>query len=248
MVDPIGLVGSVMGIVQVCGKLVSVCYDYRMGVRDAPRDISRILDEVVSVGSIAQQLVKVIESDGAPSLPSLQAMGGHDGTLRRCLVELQDLKATLKLGKASSLGRALAWPLPRADAEKGLQVLAAIKSTLQLALAADNTSSSQNMMEVSNLTRLLPSVEKKITRLSECVAQSDEGKMRFTELIRPLLTVLDLLAELLNQLGGRSQSAKQKQEYRKCAPATGDWLLNTAQYMKWKTNPNNLLWIKGAGK
>ncbi|RDK38109.1 hypothetical protein M752DRAFT_279121 [Aspergillus phoenicis ATCC 13157] len=86
------------------------------------------------------------------------------------------------------------------------------------------------MMEVSNLARLLPSVEKKITKLSGSVAQSDE----------------DLLAELLNQLGGRSQSAKQKQEYRKCAPATGDWLLNTAQYMKWKTNPNNLLWIKGA--
>ncbi|GLA56256.1 hypothetical protein AnigIFM63604_006362, partial [Aspergillus niger] len=227
MVDPIGIVGTLMGIVQVCGKFMSVCYDYRMGVRDAPKDISRILDEVVGVGSIAQQLVKVIESDGAPSLPSLQAMGGNDGTLRRCLVELQDLKASLKLGRASSSRRALAWPLPRADVEKRLQVLATIKSTLQLALAADNT---QNMMEVSNLARLLPSVEKKITKLSGSVAQSDE----------------DLLAELLNQLGGRSQSAKQKQEYRKCAPATGDWLLNTAQYMKWKTNPNNLLWIKGA--
>ncbi|GKZ82270.1 hypothetical protein AnigIFM56816_007078 [Aspergillus niger] len=224
MVDPIGIVGTLMGIVQVCGKLMSVCYEYRMGVRDAPKDISRILDEVVSIGSIAQQLVKVIESDGAPSL---QAMCGDDGTLRRCFVELQDLRASLKLGKASSSRRALAWPLPRADAEKRLQVLATINSTLQLALAADDT---QNIMEVSNLTRLLPSVEKKITTLSESVARSDE----------------DLLAELLNQLGGRSQSAKQEQEYRKCAPATGDWLLNTAQYMKWKTNPNNLLWIKGA--
>ena len=77
MVDPIGIVGTLMGIVQVCGKLMSVCYEYRMGVRDAPKGISRILDEVVGVGSIAQQLVKVIESDGAPSLPSLQAMGGE---------------------------------------------------------------------------------------------------------------------------------------------------------------------------
>lgn len=139
MVDPIGIVGTLMGIVQVCGKLMSVCYEYRMGVRDAPKDISRILDEVVSIGSIAQQLVKVIESDGAPSLPSLQAMGGDDGTLRRCSVELQDLRASLKLGKAFSSRRALAWPLPRADAEKRLQVLATIESMLQLALAADGT-------------------------------------------------------------------------------------------------------------
>ena len=138
MIEPIGLVGTLIGIVQVCGRLVSVCYDYRMGVRNAPQDISRILDEVTSVGSIAQQLVKAVELDDASSLPFLQAMGGDDGTLRRCLVELQDLKASLKLGKASSLRRSLAWPLRRADAETKLQVLATIKSTLQLALAADN--------------------------------------------------------------------------------------------------------------
>lgn len=138
MIEPIGLVGTLIAIVQVCGKLVSVCYDYRMGVRNAPKDISRILDEITSVGSIAQQLVKAVELDDALSLPSLQAMDGDDGTLRRCLVELQDLKASLKLGKTSSLRRALAWPLQRADAETRLQVLATIKSTLQLALAADN--------------------------------------------------------------------------------------------------------------
>ncbi|PKY05541.1 hypothetical protein P168DRAFT_303322 [Aspergillus campestris IBT 28561] len=228
MIEPIGLVGTLIAIVQVCGKLVSVCYDYRMGVRNAPKDISRILDEVTSVGSIAQQLVKAVELDDASSLPSLQAMEGDNGTLRRCLVELQDLKASLRLGKVSSLRRALAWPLQRADAETRLQVLATIKSTLQLALAADNI---QNMMEVLSLTRSLPSVEKKITRLSESVTQSDEDHQ---------------LAELFNQLGGRSQSAKQEQEYQKCVPATGDWLLNTAQYMEWKTSPNNLLWIKGA--
>lgn len=196
MLEPVGLLGTLIGIIQVCGKLVSVCYDYRMGVRDAPQDISRILDEVSSIGTIAQQLVKAIESDDAsslPSLPSLQATDGDDGTLRRCLVELQDLKASLKLAKPSSLGRALAWPLQPVDAERILQTLATTKSTLQLALAADNTwvvcdricnpgfsdgSSSQNM-EVLSLTRSLPSVEKKATGLSESVAQSDEGKLRF---------------------------------------------------------------------
>ncbi|TPR07789.1 uracil-xanthine permease family protein [Aspergillus niger] len=64
-----------------------------MGVRDAPQGISRILDEVASVGGIAQQLVKTFELNDASSLPSLHAMDGDDGALRRCLVELQDLKA-----------------------------------------------------------------------------------------------------------------------------------------------------------
>ncbi|OJI81728.1 hypothetical protein ASPTUDRAFT_731647 [Aspergillus tubingensis CBS 134.48] len=230
MVEPIGLVATLIGIVQVSAKLVSVCYDYRMGARDASQAISLLLDEFASVGYIAQQLVKAIESDNAsslPSLPSLQAMDGDGGTLRSCLVELQDLKASLKLGKTSSSRRALVWPLQPVDAEKVLQTLATTKSKLQLALAADNT---QNM-EVISHTRSLPSVEKKVTGLSETVAQSDEGRE---------------LAELLSQLGGRCQSAKQDEEYQKCAPATGDWLLNTEQYMKWKINRNHLLWVKGA--
>lgn len=104
-------------------------------------------------------------------------------------------------------------------------------------------------MEVLNPTRSSPSVQKNITRLSESVAQSDEGKPSFRVNIRPLITVLGhKVAELLKQLGGRSQSAKQEEEYQKCAPATGDWLLNMEQYMKWKISRNNLLWIKGAGK
>lgn len=94
--------GILIGIVQVCGKLVSVCYDYRMGVRDAPQGISRILDEVASVGGIAQQLVKTFELNDASSLPSLHAMDGDDGALRRCLVELQDLKARARVPKMCS--------------------------------------------------------------------------------------------------------------------------------------------------
>lgn len=138
MVEPIGLVGTLIGIIQVSIKLVSVCYDYRIGVRDAPQDISRILDEVASVGNIAQRLLKNVEADDGWALPSLQAMAGSDGPLWRFLAELQDLKASLKLGKSSSFKRALAWPIKRADAERRLQVIAMIKSTLQLALSADN--------------------------------------------------------------------------------------------------------------
>lgn len=138
MVEPIGLVGILIGIIQVFIKLVSVCYDYRIGVRDAPQDISRILDEVASVGSIAQRLLKNVEADDCRALPSLQAMAGLDGPLWRFLAELQDLKASLKLGKSSSFKQALVWPIKRADAERRLQVIATIKSTLQLALSADN--------------------------------------------------------------------------------------------------------------
>lgn len=139
MVEPIGLVGTLIAIAQVCSKLVSVCYDYHIGVRDAPQDISRILDEISSVGAIAQQLVKISSAEHGSALPVLREMDKKDGPLPKALSELQELKQSLKLGKPSSRRRRdLVWPLKRAEADKKLQAIALIKSTLQLALAADN--------------------------------------------------------------------------------------------------------------
>ncbi|KAL4884609.1 hypothetical protein BJY04DRAFT_215071 [Aspergillus karnatakaensis] len=159
MVEPIGLIGTLVAIVQLSGKVVSICCAYRMGVRDAPQEISRILDEVTSVGSVAQQLVKIAETDKGSDFPSLNEMQKTDGPLRKCLVELQDLKAWLKIGKSAKARSNLLWPLSRGDAERKLQAIASIKNTLQLALAADNAS---QMVDVLACTRVIPSLEKNI--------------------------------------------------------------------------------------
>ena len=137
MIDPVGLVGTLIAIIQICNSVVTVCYDYRVGVRDAPQDISRILDEVASVGSIAQRLLKMAEADQAGVMPSLQAISGADSTLSNCLAELESLKTRLKVGKKTAWKTALAWPLKRSDAERALQSIGNMKSTLQLALSAD---------------------------------------------------------------------------------------------------------------
>lgn len=137
MIDPIGLVGTLIAIIHVCNKVVTVCYDYRTGVRDAPQEISRILNEVSSVRSVAQRLLQVAETDQTGALPSLQAMTSDDGTLSKCLTELVDLKTSLKLGKRSALKSAFVWPLKRSEAERKLQSIGQMKETLQLALSAD---------------------------------------------------------------------------------------------------------------
>ncbi|KAL4901518.1 ankyrin repeat-containing domain protein [Aspergillus multicolor] len=132
MAEPIGL---------VCSKLVSVCYDYRAGVRDAPQDISRIQGEVSSIGRTAQQLIKVTEADKGASLPSLIAINA-----------CQDLKTCLKLGKASRFRDYLLWPLKSAEADRKLRAIASIKST-------------QNMVEILGHTRSLPNVERTVSAL-----------------------------------------------------------------------------------
>ena len=127
-----------IAIVQVCSKVVSVCYEYRSGVKDAPKDASRILDEVASIRNIAENLVKIAESDLEPESSSLQIINEAGGPLHKCLNELVDLKSTLKLGKGMSRKAALIWPFKQSEAEKRLAVIARIKATLQLAVSADN--------------------------------------------------------------------------------------------------------------
>lgn len=49
MIEPVGLVGTLIAIVQISSKVVSLCYEYRRSVKSAPRQMSRILDEVASL-------------------------------------------------------------------------------------------------------------------------------------------------------------------------------------------------------
>jgi hypothetical protein len=143
--EALGVVGTLISIVQISSKLVSVCYQYRASVKDARKDISRILDEVVGVRTLVERLIDLSEqtTDDA-EIPSLKAASGANGTLQRCLEELQGLKAALKLNDDGSLKQsksvALLWPLKQKEFDARLQAIARIKSTLQLALAADTTS------------------------------------------------------------------------------------------------------------
>lgn len=138
MIDPIGLVGTLIGIIQVCNKVVSVCYEYRNAVKGAPREISLVLDEVGSVGEIARRLFQIAHANESCDSSLLQTMTTGGRTLETCLAELIDLKTTLKLGKKAGRKTALVWPWKQPEAEKRLQIIGRIKLTLQLALSADN--------------------------------------------------------------------------------------------------------------
>ncbi|CAM1510491.1 Fc.00g008260.m01.CDS01 [Cosmosporella sp. VM-42] len=227
MIEPIGLVGTLIAIVQVCSKVVSVCYEYRSGVKDAPKDNSRILDEVTSVRNIAERLVKIAESDRFSESPSLHSMNEAGGLLHKCLAELVDLKTTLKLGKSVGLRTALQWPFKQQEAEKRLLVIGRIKSTLQLALSADNA---QNILQILSHVQSLPLIHKKVSTIAEDIAKTTEDTTK---------------KEVLRWLGGSDQSSKQQEEYEKYVKGTGDWLFHHCDYVTWNTLSGRLLWVNG---
>ena len=114
-----------------------ICRKFKSGFRDAPREISIIVEDVSSVGHIAQRLLKLVEEDDKASLALLQTVSRRGGTLEMGLTELYVLKKSVKVDHHSRLKTALKWPLMRSKTLRQVQAIGSIKSTLQLALNAD---------------------------------------------------------------------------------------------------------------
>lgn len=137
--EPIGLIGTLIAIVQLGGKITNLCLDYKANVKDAPEDISRLLNEVRGLRGILERLIDLASTDAAMvSLPSLQNTETKDGVLATCLADLAQLATVLEKGLADTAKwKALLWPLRQKDVAKSVQQISQAKSTLQLALAVD---------------------------------------------------------------------------------------------------------------
>jgi hypothetical protein len=49
MTDPFSVAASIIAVIQITGSLVSLCYDYRSGVNNAPKEMMQVTDEVFSL-------------------------------------------------------------------------------------------------------------------------------------------------------------------------------------------------------
>jgi len=84
----------------LAGTVISLCCDYRSGVKHAPRDVVRVIDEVNGLKVVLEQLFKAAESQiakGCSRLPTLELLSKPDGPLMKCQAELATLKAELEL-------------------------------------------------------------------------------------------------------------------------------------------------------
>ena len=138
MVEPIGLTGTLIGVVQVSCTIVQSCYEYYKTVKDAPHDISRILNEGKSLRDLAERLVDLAERKSHAAPLFLQALNNPSGPLETWLSELSELAQLLEPRKTKWRKFMLKWPLTKPKVENLLATMERIKGTLQLALAADN--------------------------------------------------------------------------------------------------------------
>jgi hypothetical protein len=144
MAEPVSVVASVIAIIQISSKVISLCYSYQSRVTTAPRDLRSITQELQDLITVLQRLQEIsqkLEDPNSQSIDRLEALSllnSQDGPFPRCQTELRALEAKLepKTG-IKAVGQALLWPLKEKDIRKAIERIAGFRALLTIALDAD---------------------------------------------------------------------------------------------------------------
>src|SRR5271170_8077387 len=98
MADPLSITASLIAVAQISGSIISLCYDYRRGIKDAQKDVARILQETQSLRNVIEQLLQLLDNndDGTACLSSLKNMNVNDGPFTQCQNELKSLEDRMR--------------------------------------------------------------------------------------------------------------------------------------------------------
>jgi hypothetical protein len=146
--ETLGVVGSIIAIVQISQAVISFCQFYIDAVGGASSDLRAILVEVSTLKGIAESLKYLTRPNVANSalLNQLAAITGPVEGCKKALKELETLfppavvsanDQRSKQRKLDAVVVALAWPLKRGKAKKLLQEIIQHKTTITLALTAE---------------------------------------------------------------------------------------------------------------
>jgi hypothetical protein len=150
MAEALALGSSIIGVIQIADRVISLCKWYIETAREAPSDLRTILVETSTTKTILETLQFLVDCSHGP-LTTLNSLTGDEGPIegcRRTVAELEELFPTdsapknrrgkSKKGKMDNALKALAWPFKEKRAKKVLKELSRYKMIINLALSTDS--------------------------------------------------------------------------------------------------------------
>jgi hypothetical protein len=225
--DPISITGTLIAILQITSAVITICYDYRQGSKNASREVIQISDELSSLKDFLDALLRLAEkseSNDASDLSTFELLARPGGPLLSCQTELERLKSKLEPEKGwRKVRQSLVWPLQEGEMRRTLGSLERLKSTMSLALSTDQATLALAIRDdVEDLTQLFQ-------RHSTDLERQDIHKW----------------------LAAQDPHANHVASRKKRQPQTGNWFLTGKVYEKWLTQSSSFLWlfgIPGSGK
>jgi hypothetical protein len=139
MAEALGIASSVIAVVDLSAKVLSLCLQYSREVNNAKDDIERLRKEVAAFQTTTEELKSLVESSRGKELKASRQLVSaiKDGrfTLEKLAQQLQPStgrKAMRHFGV-----RALRWPFESKDTNGTIQNLADCRGNIVLALNID---------------------------------------------------------------------------------------------------------------
>ena len=139
--DGLSGAASVVAVIDVSAKIISLCFQYSTAVKNSRKDIERLQKKVSNIKDLFGQVEQLL--DGRDKTMR-SATHNLSDSLKECLLQLEELKTQLEPGKTrkamSRIGvRALKWPFTSKEIEKYIASLESYEQIYTLALLADQT-------------------------------------------------------------------------------------------------------------
>ncbi|KAL8788064.1 MAG: hypothetical protein Q9195_007478 [Heterodermia aff. obscurata] len=238
--DPLSLTASIIAVVQISGAIVSLCYEYRTGAKDAAKEAIRITEELKSLQDLLERLLKLAEVEvarGSSRLQTIQPLLEPGGVLARCQDDLTALQ--LKLAPATGvkmLINKLKWPLTEKEVKKAIEDVARTREAISLALITDQTAISLAIKDTIDTVAVTQKqlilgtalINLEGTPLTMYSCFSEDARLKIHQWLQP-----------------PDPSTNHYYARKLVHSGTGSWLLQDPQYVAWKSSTASALWLHG---
>jgi hypothetical protein len=249
--DPLGATSSLIAILQLSFEVAS----YIRTASGASKDRKELLKELRSCEDVLKALLDDVGDceEGEAWSETVKALESPDGPLHAIRQALQTVKNKLQPspGFTNKVKGALAWPFQEKEVQKLIDLIERQKALLLVALANDSRKLSRDIKKTAIQTAA------QLAELSGYMRKASHGLTILQNDIRYLRTDQDVQAaqkerqDVLDWISGTDYTAQQNDFITRRQQGTGQWLLDSREFQKWKASRGQTLFcpgIPGAGK
>ncbi|KAG4414253.1 hypothetical protein IFR04_012625, partial [Cadophora malorum] len=227
--DGLSGAASVIAVIDISAKIFELCQTYVSAVKEARKDIQRLIDGVTSLQDVLTDVRDLAEDSSLSRRSVFSRLNQHDGPVQQCERDLRRLLVQLEPGEGEGRMRrfglrAFKWPFSSKDVDKRLQVINEHKATFTLALTSDNLA-------------LARSIKDDIARVGNVLAdmQTEQGT----------LVMGEKQQKIRHWLSSPDPSSNHNAACKARQPTTGEWFLKSSEFEEWKMTSRSFLWLYG---
>ena len=245
MAEVLGLVASVIAILQLTDMVTETAKKYVNTIKGADSVLIPLLGKLRSLSSILAALKAQLEGKTSSSSQSISLQRLKE-LLHLCEGALTRMKA--KLDSLKVVGRFLVGSLLDKQTTRQIKLIEDLIPILQLALDADNLAITQKIE--CYVQALQVDSAKQVQTLRDDIQSHHQDAIRWkleADQSREASSEEQLRKKIFSWLAHSDPEVNYRSACQRQQPGTGHWLLESKDFREWEAGQNPRLWLNAMG-